>query len=126
MGKVTGTGAGRQTLQFRGHRPQAAGQGNFGAMSDSGSRPVAVVTGASSGIGEEFARQLAARGYDLVLVARRVDRLTDLAERIRKTHEVECVPYGSDLANPEARDHLCQALAPEKDRLEVLVNNAGF
>lgn len=95
-------------------------------MTSPAPRPVAVVTGASSGIGEEFARQLAARGYDLVLVARRVDRLTDLAERIRKTHEVECVPFGSDLANPEARDHLCQALAPEKDRLEVLVNNAGF
>jgi short-subunit dehydrogenase len=95
-------------------------------MTDSAARPVAVVTGASSGIGEEFARQLASRGYDLVLVARRVDRLTDLAERIRVTHEVECVPFGSDLASPEARDHLCQALAPEKERLEVLVNNAGF
>ena len=69
-------------------------------MTSPAPRPVAVVTGASSGIGAEFARQLAARGYDLVLVARRVDRLTDLAERIRVTHEVECVPYGADLANP--------------------------
>ena len=89
-------------------------------------RPVAVVTGASSGIGEEFARQLASRGYDLVLVARRADRLTALSERIRVTHEVECVPFGADLANPEARDHLCRALEPERARLEVLVNNAGF
>jgi len=89
-------------------------------------RPVAVVTGASSGIGEEFARQLASRGYDLVLVARRADRLAALAERIRVTHEVECVPFGADLANPEAREHLCSALAPERERIEVLVNNAGF
>jgi len=95
-------------------------------MTSPAPRPVAVVTGASSGIGEEFARQLASRGYDLVLVARRVDRLTDLAERIRVTHEVECVAFGTDLANPEARDHLCQALAADKERLEVLVNNAGF
>jgi short-subunit dehydrogenase len=95
-------------------------------MTQTTPRPVAVVTGASSGIGEEFARQLASRGYDLVLVARRVDRLTDLSERIRKTHEVECVAFGADLANPEARDHLCMALAPEKERIEVLVNNAGF
>ena len=95
-------------------------------MTDPASRPVAVVTGASSGIGEEFARQLAARGYDLVLVARRIDRLADLAERIRVTHEVECVPFAADLANPDARDHFIQALAPEKARLEMLVNNAGF
>jgi short-subunit dehydrogenase len=95
-------------------------------MTASNNRPVAVVTGASSGIGEEFARQLASRGYDLVLVARRIDRLGDLAERIRVTHEVECVPFAADLANPDAREHFVQALVPERERLEVLVNNAGF
>jgi short-subunit dehydrogenase len=61
-----------------------------------------------------------------VLVARRTERLTDLAERIRVTHEVECVPFGADLANRDARDHLLQALSPERQRLEVFVNNAGF
>jgi uncharacterized protein len=95
-------------------------------MTQTAPRPVAVVTGASSGIGEEFARQLASRGYDLVLVARRVERLTDLAERIRVTHEVECVPFGADLANRDAREHLVQGLAPERQRLEIFVNNAGF
>jgi uncharacterized protein len=95
-------------------------------MTQTAGRPVAVVTGASSGIGEEFARQLASRGYDLVLVARRTDRLTDLSERIRVTHEVACVPFAADLANRDARDHLCQALAAERERLEVFVNNAGF
>jgi short-subunit dehydrogenase len=87
---------------------------------------LAVVTGASSGIGEEFARQLAARGYDLVLVARRVDRLTALAERLRAAHQVECIPIEADLARPDERDRVCDQLIPERARLEMLVNNAGF
>jgi short-subunit dehydrogenase len=89
-------------------------------------RPLAVVTGASSGIGEEFARQLAVRGYDLVLVARRLDRLTALAERLRAAHRVECVPIEADLANADERDRVCDALAPDRARVEMLVNNAGF
>jgi len=95
-------------------------------MTEPASRPLAVVTGASSGIGEEFARQLAARGYDLVLVARRVDRLTVLAERLRAEHKVECTPVEADLARPDDRDRLCDKLQPERARLEMLVNNAGF
>jgi short-subunit dehydrogenase len=95
-------------------------------MTEPASRPLAVVTGASSGIGEEFARQLAARGYDLVLVARRVDRLTTLAERLRAEHKVECTPFEADLARPDDRDRLCDKLQPERARLEMLVNNAGF
>jgi uncharacterized protein len=80
----------------------------------------ALITGASAGIGEEFARQLAGRGYDLVLVARRRDRLEQLAEQLPTTaHVVEL-----DLATDAAR------LADEVDQLgvqvDLLVNNAGF
>jgi hypothetical protein len=95
-------------------------------MTETASRPIAVITGASSGIGEEFARQVASRGYDLVLVARRIDRLQTLAGKLRQVHQVECVAFGADLARPDERDRLCDALAPDRARLELLVNNAGF
>ena len=86
-------------------------------MTDSSTRPIAVVTGASSGIGQEFARQLASRGYDLVLVARRIDRLEELAARLRPVHGVECVAVEADLARPAERDRLCDALAPDRKRV---------
>jgi uncharacterized protein len=89
-------------------------------------RPIAIITGASSGIGEEFARQLASRGYDLVLVARRKDRLAKLAETLHDVHGVECVPVEADLSQPSGRDRLAHALTPDKTRVEMLVNNAGF
>lgn len=89
-------------------------------------RPIAVVTGASSGIGEEFARQLAARGYDLVLVARRGDRLIALSQRLSADHGVQCAPKQADLSNETERDALCDTLESEGPRIEVLVNNAGF
>jgi short-subunit dehydrogenase len=80
----------------------------------------ALITGASSGIGEEFARQLAERGYDLVLVARREDRLKDLAEELpTKATVIPC-----DLAN-EA-DKLEGKVKQRKLQVDLLVNNAGF
>jgi len=80
----------------------------------------ALITGASAGIGEEFARQLAGRGYDLILVARRRDRLEQLAEQVPTTaHVIEC-----DLATDAT------ALPGEIEKLgvdvDLLVNNAGF
>jgi short-subunit dehydrogenase len=83
-------------------------------------RETALITGASSGIGEQFARQLAARGHDLVLVARRADRLEQLAgELSTDAHPVPC-----DLATDAAslRDRVAE-LGVEVD---LLVNNAGF
>jgi short-subunit dehydrogenase len=80
----------------------------------------ALITGASSGIGEEFARQLAERGYDLVLVARRKDRLQQLAEELPTTAAViEC-----DLAT-EA-DKLFGKVRRRQLEVDLLVNNAGF
>ncbi len=81
------------------------------------SRGTAVVTGASSGIGAEFARLLAARGYEVVLVARRRERLEQLASELGSAEVVEC-----DLAaDPLAVEH-----ALEGREVDVLVNNAGF
>jgi uncharacterized protein len=80
----------------------------------------ALITGASAGIGEEFARQLAARGYELILVARRKDRLEQLAEELpTKATAIEC-----DLAT-EA-DKLAGEVKQRGLQVDLLVNNAGF
>jgi short-subunit dehydrogenase len=80
----------------------------------------ALITGASAGIGEEFARQLAGRGYDLILVARRRDRLEQLAEQLPTTaHVVDC-DLVSDAASLPGK---VEELGVDVD---LLVNNAGF
>jgi short-subunit dehydrogenase len=80
----------------------------------------ALITGASSGIGEEFARQLAARGNDLILVARRKDRLEQLAEQLpTAAHVIEC-----DLGSEAAK--LPGKVAKLGVEVDMLVNNAGF
>lgn len=86
--------------------------------------PWAIVTGASSGIGEELARQLAARGLSIVLVARRRDRLQKLADDLEREHKVDTLVIETDLANVDACDNLVTAT----NGLEIglLVNNAGF
>lgn len=80
----------------------------------------AVITGASSGIGAEFARQLAARGYDLLLVARRADRMQALAD----TLPVRCEFFPADLTRREECNRLVQALQDRK--VDLFINNAGF
>ena len=86
----------------------------------------ALVTGASSGIGEQFARQLAARGTDLVLVARTADRLEDLARQLRQAHGVTATVLPVDLAQPAAVDALVVRLKEARIRVDLLVNCAGF
>jgi len=84
----------------------------------------ALVTGASSGLGETFARQLAGRGYDLVLVARRRDRLDKLAQELAESRGVEAEVIEADLSRPEGVALVEQRL--RKGDIDMLVNNAGF
>jgi short-subunit dehydrogenase len=87
---------------------------------------IALVTGASSGIGAEIARELAARGHAVALVARRDERLRSLASELKAEHGVTAEPIACDLAEPADRDRLAEQLAELGRSVEVLVNNAGF
>lgn len=86
----------------------------------------AVVTGASSGIGSEFARQLAARGMHLVLVARREVLLKQLAEELHRLHGTKCELIVADLSRPEEPAQLLGEIERRGLTIELLVNNAGF
>ena len=85
-----------------------------------------LVTGASSGLGEEFARQLARRGTDLVLVARRQDRLDALAEELSSQHRVEVHTVVQDLGEARSGERLAAELLGRGLAVTSLVNNAGF
>ena len=98
-------------------------QGNKTGMSD---RPLALITGASAGIGAEFARQLAAAGHDLALTARRVDRLENIGQTLSEQHGIEHMVITADLARPEGIGQVIDQLNRTGREVDLLINNAGF
>jgi uncharacterized protein len=85
-----------------------------------------LITGASSGIGREFAREFAARGSQLILVARRLDRLDELGQELHAKHGTEVATIQLDLTQPNAADELAQAVGDRGLTVTSLINNAGF
>ena len=90
------------------------------------SAPLAIVTGASEGLGRDLARLYAADGHDLVLVARREALLADLAQELEAEFGVTCQVVPADLSRAEERSWLLRRVEPERARLIALVNNAGL
>lgn len=91
-----------------------------------GGMTTALVTGATAGIGREFALQLAARGDDVVLVARDVARLEALATELRSAHGVDVEVLPADLGRREDLGRVADRLASTDRAVDVLVNNAGY
>jgi short-subunit dehydrogenase len=95
-------------------------------MRREGDGRTALVTGASAGIGQAFAELLAARGYAVVLTARRRDRLESLAKRLADRHGVTTFVCIDDLADPAAPGRIADWLAAQSLQVDVLINNAGY
>jgi short-subunit dehydrogenase len=89
-------------------------------------RRLCLVTGASAGIGEAFARLYARNGHDLALTARRADRLEQLAAELRQAHGVEVLVLPADLAEPGAVDRVIAGIDAAGRTVDVLINNAGY
>jgi short-subunit dehydrogenase len=85
-----------------------------------------LITGASAGIGEAFADVFAGEGFDLVITARRADRLEAVAARVRARHGVTVHTLVEDLADPQAPGRLCAEIAARGLTIDALVNNAGY
>src|SRR5262245_8303711 len=86
----------------------------------------ALVTGASSGIGLELARELAANGHPLIIVARDRQRLAAVADELRSQYGVDVVVQASDLSAPGAAEALWSTVAKAGVEVDILVNNAGI
>ena len=86
----------------------------------------ALVTGASSGIGAEFARQLAAKKINLVLIARSEDKLQELALQLQSRHGIQTYAIAQDLTVPQAGSTIFEKIQHQGLRIDLLVNNAGF
>ena len=86
----------------------------------------ALVTGASDGIGLEFSDILAARGYDLVLVARREDKLNEVSAKLSEKYGVNCTVMAADLSVSQAAQTLFQRTCEQNLQIDFLVNNAGL
>jgi hypothetical protein len=94
-------------------------------MNEPSPRPLAVVTGATAGIGRVFCERFAARGHDLLLVARDAARLAEAAAELSARHGVAARAHAADLSDADAVEALAESLGAEP-RVDALVNNAGF
>ena len=90
------------------------------------SRRLALITGASAGIGAAFARIYAGNGYDVALTARRADKLEAIADEIRLRAGVETYVIEADLAEPDAPDKILEAVGAHGRTIDALINNAGY
>ncbi|OBK35374.1 short-chain dehydrogenase [Mycobacterium sp. 1245111.1] len=89
-------------------------------------RRSALITGASSGIGASFARHLAAQGHDVLLVARRAERLEKLAAELHQDHGVRSEVFPADLTDPAAAAAITDHAAAQNMAIDILINNAGL
>ena len=96
------------------------------ALPDTAPESISIVTGASSGLGVELARALARRGHTLALVARRGDRLEELAVKLRKANGVRVEPIVCDVSDASSRDAMFARIEELGLVVDVLVNNAGY
>src|SRR5262249_13381062 len=111
---------------FSGDRDAARDSTHRGALVLAGMSRAALVTGASSGLGEEFARLFAADGIDLVLVARRRDRLETLAGELRAAGKSAVHVVPADLSSPQEVERVVREVQALPLEIEFLVNNAGL
>ena len=86
----------------------------------------ALITGASAGIGKAFAELFAAKGWNVVLTARRLERLEALAEDLTKKHAISATPIAQDLAHPDGVKRLIEAISHQRLTIDGLVNDAGY
>jgi short-subunit dehydrogenase len=96
------------------------------SLPEPNSASAALITGASAGIGSEIAKLLAERGHTLVLVARRKDRLTALADELSDQHGVRVETIAADLGKPTPRGKIPGRIEELRLQIEILINNAGF
>ncbi len=89
-------------------------------------RQTVLITGASSGIGTELTREFAQHGDSVVLVARGIDKLEELARELRSKHNVGAEVIGADLTQPSAPEKIVKSLSERNLTIDVLANNAGF
>jgi short-subunit dehydrogenase len=87
-------------------------------------RKTAIITGASAGIGTHLAALFAKDGHDVVLIARRKDKLEELAQKLKSAHSIEATTLAFDLGKSEAPQQIFEALKDKQ--IDFLVNNAGF
>ncbi len=87
---------------------------------------IALITGASSGIGKAFAEELAQRQYDLIVIARSLDQLTALKEQLESQHKIKVFVITQDLSLPHAGQTIFEQVQQQNLQVDLLINNAGF